>query len=181
MVKNPFAHMDWLVITCILIIRIINDTLDNFHGLFVTECEWNPPIVFWHFFFLEKIGPYWVSKCVNMCARTEKPCQVTNFDTGWHAGTSQIARESKMLLKFLNSQMKRNFAFSKTVLYKIDFRREICLFFSHFFIFHAILEFQQTPCLLPKIKFSRICIMCSLLISAIFDSILCLNASYAKK
>ena len=73
----------------------MNDTLDNFHGPFVTECEWNPPSVCWHFFFLEKIGPYRVSNSVNMCARTEKPCQVTNFNTGLHAGTSQIARESK--------------------------------------------------------------------------------------
>ena len=152
MVKNPFAHIDWLVITCILIIRIINDTLDNFHGLFVTECEWNPPIVFWHFFFLEKIGPYRVSKCVNKCARTEKPCQVTNFDIGWHAGTSQIARDSKMLLKFLNSQSKRNFAFSKTVLNKFDFKRELCLFFSHFFHFPCNLRISTDSLSVTKNK-----------------------------
>ena len=66
-----------------------------------------------------------------------------------------------MLLKFLNSQMKRNFAFPKTVLYVIDLGRELCPIFSffHFLCNLRRLEFQQTFCQLPKMKFSIICIV----------------------
>ena len=71
--------------------------------------------------------------------------------------------------------------FKNIVLFIIDFGRELCFLFSHFFIFHAILEFQRAPCQLPKMKFSVICILFSSLILASFGSFSCLNASYAKK
>ena len=83
------------------------------------------------------------------------------------------------ILRFSNAG---KFCISKNiVLFEIVFGRELCFLFSHFFIFYAILEFQQAPYQLPKLKFSVTCIIFSSLILASFGSFSCLNASYAKK
>ena len=91
MVKNPFGHMDCLVITCNFIVRAINATLDVFHGPNVRKSEGSLLIIFWHFFFLEKMEPYRVIKCANMFEHQYKTHQMIDLDTGWHAGTSLIA------------------------------------------------------------------------------------------
>ena len=70
--------------------------------------------------------------------------------------------------------------FKNIVLFVIEFGRELCFLFFHFFIFYANLEFQPPPCQLTKMKFSEICINFPLSILAILSGFCYQNVKHAK-
>ena len=73
----------------------------------------------------------------------------------WNFAYKSFSFSVVEILRLLNAA--KFCIFKNIVLFVIEFGRELCFLFFHFFIFYANLEFQPPPCQLTKMKFSEIC------------------------